>query len=190
MEGSAPLRLARSSQSCKSFTHKSESYSNLPYSTRLNSHLAHSTYQCFNGNVNSPLGTFGETLTHHSLYLRHTIASILRICNINGFFRIFCLYLTYAQWASTCQLTNPTNCNVAILPVITKDLPIPPRYTEQGFLHSLSGKNSAGPTLYTAIDYNKIVTSIAQRIYVYAILSMLNVATDYSGFSKARWMLC
>ena len=39
----------------------------------------------------------------------------------------FCLYLTYGRWASTCSVTNPTYCTVAILPVITNNIPIFPR---------------------------------------------------------------
>ena len=31
--------------------------------------------------------------------------------------------------ASTCQVANPTCCNVAVLPVVTKDLPISPRFS-------------------------------------------------------------
>ena len=34
-----------------------------------------------------------------------------------------CLYLTYGRWASTCQVTNPTYCNVAILPAIIRIFP-------------------------------------------------------------------
>ena len=43
---------------------------------------------------------------------------------------LFCLYLTYGRWASSC----PTYCNVAILPVDTKDLSIFPRFSPNGFL--------------------------------------------------------
>ena len=46
-----------------------------------------------------------------------------------------CLFLTtYGRWASTCQVTNPTYCNVAILPVVTKDLLISPQFLPYEFL--------------------------------------------------------
>ena len=44
-------------------------------------------------------------------------------------FWYFCLYLTYGRWASTCSVTNLTYCNVSILPVVTKYLPISPRFS-------------------------------------------------------------
>ena len=38
----------------------------------------------------------------------------------------FCLYLTYSRWAPRCY--------VAILPVVTKDIPISPRFSPSDFL--------------------------------------------------------
>ena len=38
------------------------------------------------------------------------------------------LDLIYGRWTTTCYATNPTHCNVAILPVVTKYLPISPRF--------------------------------------------------------------
>ena len=35
---------------------------------------------------------------------------------------LFVSHLQYSRWASTCSVTNPTYCNVAILPVVSNDL--------------------------------------------------------------------
>ena len=51
---------------------------------------------------------------------------IFRVFKVHEF---FCLHLAYGRWASTCKVTNPTNCNVAILPVATKSLPISPQFS-------------------------------------------------------------
>ena len=48
---------------------------------------------------------------------------------------VICLCLTYGRSASTCEVTNPTYSNVAILlmPVVTKDLLISPRFSPYDF---------------------------------------------------------
>ena len=40
----------------------------------------------------------------------------------------------YGLWALTCQVNSPIYCNVVILPVATKDLPISSRFSPRGFL--------------------------------------------------------
>ena len=59
----------------------------------------------------------------------------VRVLNCARVCFLFCLYLTSDRWASTCLITNPTYCNVAILlmPVVTKDLPISPRFPPYEF---------------------------------------------------------
>ena len=47
---------------------------------------------------------------------------------------VFYLYLTRGRWTSTCNITDPTHWNVAILPVVTKDLSFSPQLSRYDFL--------------------------------------------------------
>ena len=52
----------------------------------------------------------------------------------------FCFFMSHGQRASTCnqEVTNPSYCNVAILPAATKDLPISPRFSSTSFYRDAS----------------------------------------------------
>ena len=62
------------------------------------------------------------------LYPPHFIVVVLFVC----------IFLTYCRWARTCQVPNPSCCNVAILlmlmPVVTKGLSISPQLSPYDFL--------------------------------------------------------
>ena len=50
-----------------------------------------------------------------------------------------CFCLSHCRRGSTCQITNPADCNVAILPVVTKDLVISSRLSTKFYREPMIG---------------------------------------------------